>query len=51
MNIAKLLCTWSILLSITVTIAITVALAVAIAIAIAKARTPLFSLLWSKMSI
>jgi hypothetical protein len=43
LNLAKLLYTWNILLS--------VAVAVAFAVAVAEARTPLFSLLVSKMSI
>jgi hypothetical protein len=38
---------WNILLSVTVVVAI----AVAVAVAVAKARTPLFSLLVSEMSI
>ncbi len=45
--LAKLLCTWNILLSITIPIAI----AVAVALTVAKVRTPLFSLLVSEMSI
>jgi hypothetical protein len=45
LNLAILLYTWNILLS------VAIAVAVAVAVAVTKARTPLFSLLVSKMTI